>query len=603
MSHNGLVQRRIIHITLIAFALLVIIAGRLVWVQGVDASSYKKKANLELEQTSTLLAPRGEISDINGVELARSVAAVTIVVDQTMITDPAKAAALVAPVLSMPAETLAPMLTGTLRYRIIAKDVTPEVWVNLQNVLTQYNTEVMKQKNGIALRIVGFFSERSYIREYPTGTLASSLIGFINDAGVGASGIEYSKESVLKGINGQYQYSNGAGTIIPGSANVLTEAKAGTGIQLTIDRDIQWVAQDAITKAVAKDGASSGTIIVMDPKTGAVLALATTPTFDPNIKKTISLKSIRNPSVQDVYEPGSTGKVITAAAAIQEGKITPTTVFTVPYELKRFNFPFHDHEKHATERLTTAGVLAISSNTGAIQIGETLDHQTQYNYLKKFGIGDITGSGIAGESPGVLPPLDKWSGTTAPTVSFGQGYSVTALQATSVFATIANDGVRVTPTVIAGTTDANGNFSPTKTQKSEEVISADTARQVRLMLESVVSENGTAPGAAIPGYRVAGKTGTAQRYNDKCGCYSGYTASFIGFAPADAPKYVVSVTIQDPKGLHWGGSLGGPLFKTVMSFVLQSKHVPPTAPLTSVVPLTEAQLRSSVDSTTARKVK
>jgi len=603
MSHNGLVQRRIIHITLIAFALLVIIAGRLVWVQGVDASSYKKKANLELEQTSTLLAPRGEITDINGVELARSVAAVTIVVDQTMITDPAKAAALVAPVLSMPAETLAPMLTGTLRYRIIAKDVTPEVWVNLQNVLTQYNTEVMKQKNGIALRIVGFFSERSYIREYPTGTLASSLIGFINDAGVGASGIEYSKESVLKGINGQYQYSNGAGTIIPGSANVLTEAKAGTGIQLTIDRDIQWVAQDAITKAVAKDGASSGTIIVMDPKTGAVLALATTPTFDPNIKKTISLKSIRNPSVQDVYEPGSTGKVITAAAAIQEGKITPTTVFTVPYELKRFNFPFHDHEKHGTERLTTAGVLAISSNTGAIQIGETLNHQTQYNYLKKFGIGDITGSGIAGESPGVLPPLDKWSGTTAPTVSFGQGYSVTALQATSVFATIANDGVRVTPTVIAGTTDANGNFSPTKTQKSEQVISADTARQVRLMLESVVSENGTAPGAAIPGYRVAGKTGTAQRYNDKCGCYSGYTASFIGFAPADAPKYVVSVTIQDPKGLHWGGSLGGPLFKTVMSFVLQSKHVPPTAPLTSVVPLTEAQLRSSVDSTTARKVK
>ena len=341
----------------------------------------------------------------------------------------------------------------------------------------------------------------------------------------------------------------------------------------------------------------------MDPKTGAILALATTPTFDPNNKKTISLKSIRNPSVQDVYEPGSTGKVITAAAAIQEGKITPTTVFTVPYALKRSNFTFHDHEKHGTERLTTAGVLAISSNTGAIQIGETLDHQTQYNYLKKFGIGDLTGSGIAGESPGVLPALANWSGTTAPTVSFGQGYSVTALQATSVFATIANDGLRVTPTVIAGTTDANGNFSAIKTQKSEQVISPATAQQVRLMLESVVSENGTAPGAAIPGYRVAGKTGTAQRYNDKCGCYSGYTASFIGFAPADAPKYVVSVTIQDPKGLHWGGTLGGPLFKTVMSFVLQSKHVPPTAPLTSPVPLTEAQIRTSVDSATVRKVK
>ena len=603
MSHSGLVQRRIIHIIVITFAALAIIAGRLVWVQAIDASTYTKKANLELAQTSTLLAPRGEITDINGVELARSVAAVTIVVDQTMITDPAKAAGLVSPVLNIPAETLIPMLTGKLRYRIIAKDVTPEVWINLQSALTQYNTEVMKQKDGIALRVVGFFSERSYIREYPTGTLASSLIGFINDAGVGASGLEYSQEAALKGINGQYQYSNGAGTIIPGSASVTTEAKAGTGIQLTIDRDIQWVAQDAITKAVAKDGASSGTIIVMDPKTGAVLALASSPTFDPNNKKTISLKSIRNPSVQDVYEPGSTGKVITAAAAIQEGKITPTTVFTVPYMLKRANFPFHDHEKHATERLTTAGVLAISSNTGAIQIGETLDHQTQYNYLKKFGIGDLTGSGIAGESAGVLPPLANWSGTTAPTVSFGQGYSVTALQATSVFATIANDGIRVTPTVIAGTFDANGNFSAVKTQKSEVVVSPETARQVRLMLESVVSENGTAPGAAIPGYRVAGKTGTAQRYNDKCGCYSGYTASFIGFAPADAPKYVVSVTIQDPKGLHWGGTLGGPLFKTVMSFVLQSKHVPPTSPLTTLVPLTEAQLRAPVGSAVVRKAK
>jgi cell division protein FtsI (penicillin-binding protein 3) len=189
-----------------------------------------------------------------------------------------------------------------------------------------------------------------------------------------------------------------------------------------------------------------------------------------------------------------------------------------------------------------------------------------------------------------LHPVSEWSGTSEPTIAFGQGYSVTALQATSVFATIANDGVRVTPTVVAGTTDSSGNYSPAVGQKSERVVSVDTAQKIRTMLESVVSDNGTAPTAAIPGYRVAGKTGTAMRYNDKCHCYSGYTASFIGFAPADAPKYVVSVTIQDPKGLHWGGSLGGPVFKQVMSFVLQSRHIPPTPPTFKAYPLTEAQL-------------
>jgi cell division protein FtsI (penicillin-binding protein 3) len=238
--------------------------------------------------------------------------------------------------------------------------------------------------------------------------------------------------------------------------------------------------------------------------------------------------------------------------------------------------------------------LAVSSNTGAIQIGQELGKNSLYNYLTKFGIGENTGSHLPGESSGILHAVKDWSDTSEPTIAFGQGYSVTALQATSVFATIANDGVRVTPTVVAGTTDSTGHYSPAKGQKTERVVSADTASKVRMMLESVVSDNGTAPEAAIPGYRVAGKTGTAMRYNDSCSCYRGYTASFIGFAPADQPKYVVSVTIQEPQGLHWGGSLGGPVFKKVMSFVLQAKHVAPTAPKTDSYPLTEAALSKAV---------
>jgi cell division protein FtsI (penicillin-binding protein 3) len=298
--------------------------------------------------------------------------------------------------------------------------------------------------------------------------------------------------------------------------------------------------------------------------------------------------------VQDVYEPGSTGKVMTMAAALEEKTITPTTVFTVPYMIKRGGSTFHDHEKHATQHLTTSGILAVSSNTGTIQVGESMSHDTLYNYLTKFGIGSKTGSGLPGESGGILRAVSDWSGTTAPTVAFGQGYSVTAMQATSVFATIANNGVRVSPTVIAGTNEANGNFTPAKPRTTVRVVSAETATKVRLMMESVVSANGTAPSAAIPGYRVAGKTATANRYSDICGCYSGFTASFIGFAPSDAPRYVISVTIQDPKGMHWGGYLGGPVFKKVMSFVLESKHIPPTGTKIVPVALDEKQLIKAI---------
>lgn len=572
----------------LAFSLIIC---QLFSVQVVRAGTISAKAANELRNTSVLLAPRGLITDVNGVELARSVAAVNIVVDQTQITDPVKAAEITSPVLGLTPAELTSLYTGTLMYKVIAKNATPETWIRLQDTLASYNKVVLKEKGGLAKRIVGFFSERAYIREYPTGKLSASLIGFTNDAGVGASGIESSMENILAGKNGQYVYENGAGTVIPGSAQVRVESKPGTSVKLTIDRDIQWVAQDAISQAVKSANAKSGTVIVMDPKTGAILAQASAPTFDPANKKSISLMSIRNPAVQDTYEPGSTGKVITVSAALEEKKLTPTTVYTIPYAYKAGGTTFHDHEHHATQRLTTTGLLAVSSNTGAIQIGQQLGRDTLYNYLTKFGIGQNTGSHLPGESPGILHPVKDWSATSEPTIAFGQGYSVTALQATSVFATIANDGVRVTPTVVAGTTDSTGHYSQAKGQKTERVVSADTASKIRLMLESVVSDNGTAPAAAIPGYRVAGKTGTAMKYNDGCSCYRGYTASFIGFAPADAPKYVVSVTIQEPQGLHWGGSLGGPVFKKVMSFVLQAKNVEPTLPRTDSYPLTEEALK------------
>jgi len=560
---------------------------RLVQVQALQANNYRERAVNEMEKVKTLQAPRGDITDINGVPFARSVAATSIVVDQTQILNPGKVAAFVAPILNMSVSEVQTALTGKRKWNMVAQNAKPATWLKLSSAIDQYNSKFPGMSPE---RIIGFFPERSYIREYPSGSLIASLIGFVNRDGVGATGLESSMNSTISGKQGKYSYANGYKAEIPGSQSEIIPAQAGTSIRLTVDRDIQWVASKAIADVVKSSRALSGTVIVMDPKTGQILAHATAPTFDPNDTTKVSLVAMRNPSVLDVYEPGSTGKVMTLAAAIEEKKITPETVLTIPYALKRSVKVFHDHEPHPTQRLTTAGVLAVSSNTGSIKIGEMLSNDKLYDYLTKFGIGSKTGSGLPGESRGILPKVADWSGTTAPTVAFGQGYSLTAMQATSVFATIANDGVRVSPTVIAGSSDASGNYTPSATRESVRVISADTAAKMRLMMESVVSSNGTAPSAAIPGYRVAGKTGTAQRIDDTCGCYRGYTASFIGFAPADNPAYVISVTIQDPKGMHWGGYLGGPVFKKVMSFVLQSKGIAPTGTKVVPIPLTEKQL-------------
>ncbi len=592
MSDHALISKRIRALVAIAGLIFLLFALRLVDVQAVQASGYTAKANRELLNSSILLAPRGTISDVNGVELARSVAAINIVVDQVQIENPTKTADFVAPYLHMTSTELIPLLTGTKRYQMIAKQVAPAIWNDLNTALKDYNTQVVETEGSAAHRLLGFFSERTYVRDYPTGVLAASLIGKINEAGSGAGGIESSLDSTLSGVNGRYLFMNGAGTIIPGSKDVLTAVKPGTGVRLTIERDIQWVAQDAISAAVKKSHAVSGTVVVMDPKSGAILAQASAPTFDPT-KPISNIAVLRNPAVVDSYEPGSVGKIITYSAAIEEKKITPLTVLTVPYSIKVSGSTFRDHERHPTQRLTTSGALAVSSNTAAIQVGQMLSNDTLFSYLTKFGMGKLTGSHLPGETQGILHPVSAWSGTTPPTVAFGQGYSLTALQATSVFATIANGGVRVTPNIVAGSYDQSGNFTISKPAETARVVSEDTATKMRLMMESVVSANGTAPEAAIPGYRIAGKTGTAMRSDPTCGCYRGYTASFIGFAPADAPRYVVSVVVQGPQGIHYGGLVSGPVFKQVMSFVLQSKRIQPTPASTVTYPLTEASLKAA----------
>jgi len=290
MNHQQLVQDRIRKIVAIAIVIFLLFGLRLIEIQAIRAKGYVERADNELSKSATLLAPRGAIYDINGVELARSISAINIAVDQTVVNDPVNAAMVVAPILGMNPAELLPSLSGQKRYVLIAKDVQPSVWREVNDAIISYNTRVVKTKSDLNKRIGGFVPERSYIRDYPSGKLTASLIGVVNDQGIGSGGLESSLNSILSGTNGKYIYANGRGNIIPGSEEIRVEAKSGTSIRLTIDRDVQWVAQNAISQAVASSKAKSGTVIVMDPKTGEILAQASAPTFDPNIPSSIQLQ-------------------------------------------------------------------------------------------------------------------------------------------------------------------------------------------------------------------------------------------------------------------------------------------------------------------------
>ena len=345
-------------------------------------------------------------------------------------------------------------------------------------------------------------------------------------------------------------------------------------MQLTIDSDLQWFAQNAIAQKVNETQALSGTVVVMNVKTGQLAAVASYPSFDPNnIAKATG--NLNNNAFGEAFEPGSTAKVMTAAAALQEGVATPATPVAVPDRLPRADQSFRDSHEHGLENLTFAGVIAQSSDIGTMMVGEKVPPATLEKYFRSFGVGQPTGINFPGETPGIFAKSQNWSGSQRYTVMYGQGLSVNAIQAAGVFQTIANGGVRVPPTLVASTKSADGTVTQTPATTPVRVISTSTATTLSQMLEFVVSDNGTAVAATIPGYRVAGKTGTADRVGTN-GRYSGYTASFIGFAPADKPQFVVAVILQNPLNGIYGGAVAAPVFKNVMTYALQEFGIPPT---------------------------
>jgi cell division protein FtsI (penicillin-binding protein 3) len=576
--------RRRLRIGLIAMAfILSLFGGRLFELQAVNSVDYGATASAERTQDYVLTATRGSILDSAGQPLAESVDAVDITADpvqiKTLKQDPAVYASKLAALLGNPPGSIdvaalrSKLANATTRYVLLAKQVAPQIWNQIKT-----------------LGLSGVYGVPDAVTVYPSGPLASNLVGFINGAGKGAAGLEGAYDSVLAGKNGRISYQAADGIEIPAAGINEQASVPGTSIETTIDSSIQWAAQKAIDDQVAASKAESGTVVVMDPRSGAVLALATSPSYDQSNLAAANAAALGDRAVSEVYEPGSVAKVITMSAAIQQGVADPTTRVVVPGAILRGGTVFHDDTAHGTEQLTLTGVLAESSNIGTIETADKLGTNRDrllYDYLTAFGLGRPTGLGLPGESPGILAPPSKWSGSQRFTIPFGQGLSLNAVQATSVFATIADAGVRVTPNVVKGYVDANGKFTPAAAPARTQVVSPQTAHLVEQMMESVVSEKGTAPAAEIAGYRIAGKTGTANRYDSRCNGYCGYTASFIGFAPADNPQLVVSVVLQNPTaGPHFGGSIAAPVFQKVMSFALQGLAIPPTGTKPPNLPVT-----------------
>jgi cell division protein FtsI (penicillin-binding protein 3) len=583
---------------------LLVFVVRLLQVQAVDASAYAAKAERNRYVGQVLAAERGEITDRAGVALATSVDAYDITADPTLFTreqlkiddGPEQAAALLAPILGQDQEDIVGKLRPEdekLRYVKLADRQTPQVWKQIKDLKSALANK--EQTDGSTVNVLaGVLATPSSKRVYPNGELAAGILGWVNAEGKGGGGIEQQLDEQLAGKDGEIRYAQSGGRQVPTVGAEETPAVPGSDIELTIDRDIQWAAQNAIAEQVEKSAADRGYVIVQDTRTGEILAMANSPGFDPNDLSRATSANMGNAALQDAYEPGSTAKVMSMAAVLEEEVATPETRVVVPNRLHRGDRLFQDDIDHPTWYLTLNGVLAKSSNIGTIlatgQLGRTQAQANRvlYSYLRKFGIGEHTGLDFPGETKGILAPPDEWSTSQQYTIPFGQGVSINAMQAASVYSTIANGGVRVEPTLIRGTKGPDGRFTPAPEPEKTRVVSEKTAKTLARMLESVVDdEEGTGTKARIPGYRVAGKTGTANRVDPATGKYHGYTSSFAGFAPADQPRVTVYCVIQNAtKGSYFGGQICGPVYKQVMEFALKTLQIPPTGAQPANLPVT-----------------
>jgi cell division protein FtsI (penicillin-binding protein 3) len=553
---NRLVNRRIrllLAVLTLAFGGLLV---RATWLQGVRAESLSRLGRTQHREAVTVPAGRGTIYDRSGVQLALGERATTVYANPMHVTNPRRAATAIERTLGLDADRVYPTLADRTRgFVYVARQADPAQAAALER---------------FKLPGFGFYTEER--RNYPQRTVAAQVLGYVGIDGNGLAGLELEFDRELAGRPGKE-------TVVKDPSGRVIEVERergevpGRDLFLTLDHSIQANAEEVLRDTVRRWSAKSASAIVLDPRTGAILAMAVQPGYDANRLPSAARDLQRNRTVTDTYEPGSTFKLITVAGALSERIVAPSTRFTLPYELQVADRVIHDAEERGTVNYSVRQILAHSSNIGAITLAQMLGRTRMASWITRFGFGRTTGVDFPGESPGIVLPPAKWSGSTIGNVPIGQGIAVTPVQMAAAYAAVANRGIWSRPHLVD---HVEGGGRPSLYRR--RLVSAPIAVELMTMMKDVVAE-GTGQFAAIPGYQVAGKTGTAQKPDSHGGYATGrYVASFVGIVPASRPRLVVLVTVDEPRGAIWGGVVAAPAFQQIARFDLQHLEVPPDAP-------------------------
>jgi cell division protein FtsI/penicillin-binding protein 2 len=552
-SRRSPVNRRIRLLLVVLCLLFATLLGRAAWLQGVRAGPLSRLAANQHDETVVLPASRGTIFDRTGFPLAIGEQATTVYADPRQVDRPRVVATAAAKVLGVDSASLYSELLDKRRH-----------FVYIERQASPAGAASLEKRH---LKGLGFYGEQR--RTYPQGSVAAHVLGYAGVDNNGLAGLELQLDKTLAGVPGaESRIRDPFGRVI----DVVSErpAKPGHDVFLTIDHTIQANAESILRQTVAKWHAKGATAVVLDPRTGDILGMAVAPGFDANRFGATSPDVSRNRAVTDVYEPGSTFKLVTVAGALSDRLVSPQTSFVLPYSIHVADRTISDAEKRGTETMSVARILAQSSNVGAITLAEKLGKDRLYSWIRRFGFGSVTKLGFPGESPGsVLRPAD-WSGSTIGNIPIGQGVAVTSVQMAAAYGAVANRGVWMQPHLVD-----HVQGGATMRAKAHRIISRGVAAELNAMLQNVVLE-GTGTLAAVPGYKVAGKTGTAQKPDAHGGYGSGeYVASFIGMVPASSPRLVILVSVDEPQGTIWGGSVAAPAFAQIAAYDLQYLEVPP----------------------------
>ncbi|MBO0852725.1 MAG: penicillin-binding protein 2 [Nocardia sp.] len=578
---------------IIMLVALSVVALQLLWLQTFSAPKLSAEAASQRTVHETDYALRGPVTDRDGRAFAFMVATKKLSFRPVAVRDElaqARAKSSKAPDVDERLKAIAKMVHEKLGKDAPSEDdLLKKLRGNDKFVYLAYNVDPRVSEE-ITEKFPEVGTERQNTPVYPGGPLAANVVGATGWDGHGMVGLEASMDSDLAGTDGSHTYDRGSdGAVIPGSERDRIPAVNGSTVELTLDSDLQYYVQQQVQQAKDKSGAQDASAVVLDAHTGQVLAMANNNTFDPSgDPKKWGSEIIGNPAVSEPYEPGSVNKIITAAAAIENGVTNPDEVHQVPGEIQMGGVTVHDAWSHGVAPYTTTGIFGKSSNVGTLMLAQKVGQDRFWDLVQRMGLGRRTGVGLPGESGGIVPPRAQWSGSTFANLPIGQGLSMTLLQMTGMYQAIANDGLRIPPRIVKDVIGADGHKTATEQPEGVRVVKPETARTLRQMFQAVVQKDptgyqqGTGSPAAIEGYQIAGKTGTAQQIDPKCQCYSAdrYWITFAGMAPADDPRYVVGIMLDAPQRSSdgSGGDSAAPLFHSIASWALQRDRVPPSAP-------------------------